>query len=489
MGAEEGMEINPKTLVEEEDDDDEGPPPGFDSIAIRSQLENMDVEDGGGEEDEDDVDDDDDDDDDGPPPGFAELHRPATPPLSATNHSGLEDNWLYKLVAKAKVLLLFPELGNMHYTQRLRNQGLSDVEIGKEQNETKYEEDRPPLGWQSTSPKQPHQSMTSSELVSGWTVVVTATTWIVVVATGWLDALDDGQQRLSDAKACGLYTQMRSIEEDDDGPPPGWQWNPQQQPLPESIPPPGLQSAPSSNIQMGITQEDDDGPPPGWQLISSQQKPPQTTPPLLPQSVAPSALSKIWNWIGRHCLVVWYGREDVVSKENKGGNKWEIEWRQSGSESSPMQEHSSTPTRHSSVASSDIETATKQQSIKNEHKKLCTDRGPTQRMVTRLPPAALQISSEVGQLVCGTCRQLLSYPRGSKWVQCSACQTVNLALEGHQIGQVKCGGCTVLLMYPYGAPSVKCSSCHFVTRIGAHNRRPHLAAQQARRQRPSHQAH
>nr|GMD10261.1 protein IWS1 homolog isoform X1 [Ipomoea batatas] len=184
MGAEEGMEINPKTFVEEEDDDDEGPPPGFDSIAIR-----------------------------------------------------------------------------------LRNQGLSDVEIGKEQNETKYEEDRPPLGWQSTSPKQPHQSMMSSELVSD--------------------------------------TQMRSIEEDDDGPPPGWQWNPQQQPLPESIPPPGLQSAPSSNIQMGITQEDDDGPPPGWQLISSQQKPPQTTPPLLPQSVAPS---------GRHCLVVWYGREDVVSK-------------------------------------------------------------------------------------------------------------------------------------------------------------------------------
>ncbi|XP_019169280.1 PREDICTED: uncharacterized protein LOC109165108 isoform X2 [Ipomoea nil] len=353
MGAEEGMESNPKTFVEEEEedeDDDEGPPPGFDSIAIRSQLENMDVED----------EDEDDDDDDGPPPGFAEPHQPETPPLSATSHSD---------------------------TQRLRNQGLSDVEIGKKQNETKYEEDRPPLGSQSTSPKQPHQSMTSSELVSD--------------------------------------TQMRSIEEDDDGPPPGWQWNPQQQPLPESIPPPGLQSAPSSSIQTGIIQEDDDGPPPGWQLISSQQRQPQTIPSLLPQSVAPS----------------------------------------------------------------DIEMATKQQSIKNEEKKLRTDRGPSQRIISRLPPAALQISSEVGQLVCGTCRQLLSYPRGSKWVQCSACQTVNLALEGHQIGQVKCGGCTVLLMYPYGAPSVKCSSCHFVTRIGAHNRRPHLAAQQARRQRPSHQAH
>lgn len=41
-----------------------------------------------------------------------------------------------------------------------------------------------------------------------------------------------------------------------------------------------------------------------------------------------------------------------IEKENKGENKGEIEWHQSGSESSPMLEHSSTPTRHSSVASS-----------------------------------------------------------------------------------------------------------------------------------------
>lgn len=36
-----------------------------------------------------------------------------------------------------------------------------------------------------------------------------------------------------------------------------------------------------------------------------------------------------------------------------------------------------------------------------------------------------------GQMVCGSCRQLLSYPRGVKYVQCSCCQTVNLVLEGN----------------------------------------------------------
>ncbi|KAL0310647.1 UNVERIFIED_CONTAM: hypothetical protein Sangu_2359400 [Sesamum angustifolium] len=49
----------------------------------------------------------------------------------------------------------------------------------------------------------------------------------------------------------------------------------------------------------------------------------------------------------------------------------------------------------------------------------------------------------------------------------------------HDVGQVKCGGCSVLLMYPHGAPAVQCTTCHFVTEIGAHNRRPPLSVQQA----------
>ncbi|XP_022777354.1 protein LOL2 isoform X1 [Durio zibethinus] len=94
------------------------------------------------------------------------------------------------------------------------------------------------------------------------------------------------------------------------------------------------------------------------------------------------------------------------------------------------------------------------------------------------PQQPLHLSSEMAQMVCGSCRQLLSYPRGTLLAKCSCCETVNFVLEAHQVGVVKCDSCTVLLMYPYGAPSVKCSSCHFVTEIGEHNRRPPWSVQQ-----------
>ncbi|XP_027347489.1 protein LOL2 isoform X2 [Abrus precatorius] len=82
------------------------------------------------------------------------------------------------------------------------------------------------------------------------------------------------------------------------------------------------------------------------------------------------------------------------------------------------------------------------------------------------------------QMICGSCRRLLSYPRGAKHVKCSCCQTVNIVFEADQVGQVKCGSCAVLLMYPYGSSQVRCSSCRFVTEIGAHNRRPPWSVQQ-----------
>ncbi|XP_048230986.1 protein LOL2 isoform X1 [Ricinus communis] len=41
-------------------------------------------------------------------------------------------------------------------------------------------------------------------------------------------------------------------------------------------------------------------------------------------------------------------------------------------------------------------------------------------------------SSEMAQMVCGSCRTLLSYPRGARHVQCSSCQMVNFVLEGAQ---------------------------------------------------------
>ncbi|KAJ7968554.1 Zinc finger, LSD1-type [Quillaja saponaria] len=94
------------------------------------------------------------------------------------------------------------------------------------------------------------------------------------------------------------------------------------------------------------------------------------------------------------------------------------------------------------------------------------------------PPPPPSRPSEMAQMVCGSCHQLLSYPRGAKHVKCSCCQTVNLVLEAHQVGQVKCRNCVVLLMYPYGASQVRCSSCQSITEIGAHNRRPPWSVQQ-----------
>ncbi|VVB12187.1 unnamed protein product [Arabis nemorensis] len=75
-------------------------------------------------------------------------------------------------------------------------------------------------------------------------------------------------------------------------------------------------------------------------------------------------------------------------------------------------------------------------------------------------------------------RRLLTYPRGSKHVKCSCCQTVNLVLEADEVGQVNCNNCKLLLMYPYGAPSVRCSSCNSVTDIRENNKRPPWSVQQ-----------
>ncbi|KAG9447827.1 hypothetical protein H6P81_013955 [Aristolochia fimbriata] len=95
-----------------------------------------------------------------------------------------------------------------------------------------------------------------------------------------------------------------------------------------------------------------------------------------------------------------------------------------------------------------------------------------------VPPGWSPPQAEMGQMTCGNCHRLLSYPQGAKHVRCACCQTANLVLEAHEVGNVKCDGCSVLLMYPYGAPSVKCSSCHFITKIGEHNRRPPASVQQ-----------
>ncbi|OEL26445.1 Protein LOL5 [Dichanthelium oligosanthes] len=97
--------------------------------------------------------------------------------------------------------------------------------------------------------------------------------------------------------------------------------------------------------------------------------------------------------------------------------------------------------------------------------------------------------TEMGQMVCGCCRQLLAYPRGAVHVECYGCCTINLVLEEHQIGKVSCGQCDTLLMYPFGAPAVKCSNCHFVTEIGERNVRPRISMEQSASPHPQEVAH
>ncbi|XP_019422734.1 PREDICTED: protein LOL2 isoform X2 [Lupinus angustifolius] len=102
---------------------------------------------------------------------------------------------------------------------------------------------------------------------------------------------------------------------------------------------------------------------------------------------------------------------------------------------------------------------------------------PIHTTTPSLPTPPPPRPSDMGQLVCGSCRRLLAYPGGFKHVTCACCGTENLVLQPHQVGQVKCGGCAVLLMYPYGAPRVRCCSCRFETEIGDHNKRPPLSEQ------------
>ncbi|CAO2204003.1 unnamed protein product [Urochloa humidicola] len=104
------------------------------------------------------------------------------------------------------------------------------------------------------------------------------------------------------------------------------------------------------------------------------------------------------------------------------------------------------------------------------------------------PPPPLSMKFEMGQMVCGCCRQLLAYPRGSVHVQCFACWTINLVLEEHQVGKVYCGQCDTLLMYPFGAPAVKCVNCCFITEIGR-NVRPRISREQSVPPQPQEVAH
>ncbi|KAK6917548.1 Zinc finger, LSD1-type, partial [Dillenia turbinata] len=215
--------------------------------------------------------------------------------------------------------------------------------------------------------------------------------------------------------------------------------------------------------------DDDDGPPPGWESQSL--------------ILASSSSSPKLDLDFEKEQVELLGMElELGRKEDEEDNDDNDDGPPPGWESNPityppspsLSPHSpsiQTPV-HSSPKTPDLPSTQTIDSMEMDEKHVKDPKLDT-------PPVIVVFwTTEMGQLVCGSCRQLLAYPKPSKHVKCSCCQTINFVLQAHEVGQVKCGNCEVLLMYPYGAPSVRCSSCHFVTEIGEHNKRPPLSVQQ-----------
>ncbi|XP_015164143.1 uncharacterized protein [Solanum tuberosum] len=383
---------------------------------------------------------DDEEEDEGPPPGFDSLAVPSQNTnvvIDEDDDEGPPPGWSS-----------IPQQHNLQVTC----EQTTDVEMGGKEHKSEDDEDGPPPGWNTVIPQKKLPSLPPT----------------------------------IEAVTCDIDMEKKEeiIKNEDNGPPPRWQLTPKLLPLQTSTPPSGTQGASLEDIEMEKKEEavedEDNGPPPGWQL----------TPQLLPlqTSTSPSGIQGV-------PLAAFV---DVEMASNQDCDV-EKEGHPLGLESVPMNGHSSPPTpppqSSSSVASSEMEMGRKQEGTKNEEERPQIEKQPMSHLLQMKPIVpqasshAATVSSEMGQMVCGGCRQLLSYPQGAKLVKCSCCQTVNLVLEAHEVGQVKCGGCAVLLMYPYGAPSVRCSSCRHMTKIGAHNRRPPQSVQQPRRRHPSYQVH
>ncbi|XP_022848114.1 protein piccolo-like isoform X4 [Olea europaea var. sylvestris] len=440
---------NKPEIVQEIEDEEDGPPPGFQSIitqqAPQSNLPSGKAEGGdgsGGEE-------------EGPPPGFHCMNLPAP-------HS--------------------------------------DMETRGKRNDFEDDEDSPPPGWEFNTlsralPSKPPSNTADLEMGGKQDSILDGGDcpppgWEYGTLSQALPAKP--QSNTADIKMRG---KQDGFEDDGDGPPPGWEFHALSQALPSQPP---LNKADKKMDSNELHEDEDDGPPPGWETTFPHQVLPPYEPPMQPS------------------LAVSSGREMGSKKEIKN----DVEGHPSGSrpESVPEQlsppipppqllPSSAPPAVCSRVTSrnksppmnggiSDKELGgTVDIKIGGERPTSVLYSQPLQPMTLPsqpLPPPVMSLpsgqSTEKAQLVCGTCRKLLLYPRGAKWVQCPGCQEVNLVLEAYQIGQVNCGGCAVLLMYQHGAPAVQCSSCHFVTQIGAHNRRPPLSVQQAQRRRRANRA-
>ncbi|PWA49874.1 zinc finger, LSD1-type [Artemisia annua] len=214
-------------------------------------------------------------------------------------------------------------------------------------------------------------------------------------------------------------TNVEEQDSEDDGPPPGWdsKCQPEQK----------LQKTCSSDSKMEDDQgdmHDDEGPPPGWEPT--------------PQQESQAHLS-------------------VSSPVVQSGGRMDCE--QNNVEA--VNEIPQPPSRQRSIAPIEPQVV-----MSKRPRSIERSITPIEPQIPMPKRQRSLDNPEMGQMVCGSCRLLLSYPRGARYVECACCLEENYVLEEHEVGQVVCGSCDVLLMYPYGAPKIRCNNCKFETEIG-----------------------
>ncbi|XP_023744512.1 uncharacterized protein LOC111892692 isoform X2 [Lactuca sativa] len=457
--------------VEEQDSEDEGPPPGWDSKClpetelqvaypqitqsdIKTEDLQEDIRNGNGATTAPElvpsvnsdmkVEEQDSEEDERPPPGWdskcqpePELQMPFPTPTITQSDMKTEE---VQQDAPQPQLVLVP----------------SDMKVEEQDSE---EDEGPPPGWDSKGQPQPKSTdmQTEDAQQDAW---------------NGQHPTPQPQLVLSDVKV------EEQDSEEDEGPPPGWDQpqpestdiktteeiqhdvqngdGPQPQPQqPHDGPAPALELAPSGCEKSAIKVEEqdsetDEGAPPGWDS--------KCTPP---------SESKI--------------EDDQQKQQDEDGQGQGQGW---GSSSTPQP-----PPPHSIGERMGTEFEQKQKNVEAavvvELERPQSQPQPPSR---QQPPSTTTKKTnnpipEMGQMVCGSCRRLLSYPKGARYVECGCCLEENYVLEEHEVGQVICGGCDVLLMYPYGAPKVRCVNCSTETEIGDQNRRPPLSEQQRRARR------
>ncbi|XP_073027734.1 uncharacterized protein [Primulina eburnea] len=174
-------------------------------------------------------------------------------------------------------------------------------------------------------------------------------------------------------------------EEEDEGPPPGFHYT-------APKPSPALHSSDEDSKQQDA-EDDDDGPPPGWEFF-----PMENALPKLPSN------SSVFSDANVESNAELNEGENESDGDNDGPPPgWEKVLHHQ------MPPSYTPPSQPSQSVSSE---AWNEEETKDADKRS-----------TSVPAASPKqyVPTEKAQLVCGTCRKLLLYPRGEKWVQCPGC--------------------------------------------------------------------